>query len=87
MLESDREKGKVVLIVTIAVFLYYTVWVIGLPFIDDSKLQSLFYSHNIALVAPAIFGLCFIGGLVIFTLYHLVPFLGKEKPSKTAKQE
>ena len=71
MLASDREIGKVILITTTVIFLYYTIWVIGLPFIDDSRLQSLFYSHNVALGVPAITGFFFIGGLVLFTLYHL----------------
>lgn len=75
MFNSDREKGKIVLILTSVVFIYYTIWVIGLPFIDDNRLQSLFYSHNIALIVPAISGLCFIGGLVLFTIYHLAKFI------------
>lgn len=77
MFESDREKGKIILIITSILFIYYTIWVIGLPFIDDNCLQSLFYSHNIALIVPALSGLCFIGGLVVFTLYHLSPFIYK----------
>lgn len=71
MLSSDQEKGKVLLILGTILFLYYTIWLIGLPFVDDSRLKSLFYSHRIALYVPAITGFCFVGGLVLFTLYHL----------------
>ncbi|KAK2587690.1 hypothetical protein KPH14_003807 [Odynerus spinipes] len=70
MPSSDREKGKLILILTSIIFLYYTVWIIGSPFIDDDRLQSFFYPQHLALLIPAICGLCFIGGLVIFTLYH-----------------
>ncbi|TGZ46002.1 Uncharacterized protein DBV15_08818 [Temnothorax longispinosus] len=75
MFDSDRKKGKAVLILTSVLFLYYTVWVIGLPFIDDDRLKSLFYSHDLALVIPASLGLIFIGGLILFTVYHVKPYL------------
>lgn len=82
MFDSDREKGKLILIVTIILFLYYTIWIIGLPFIDDDRLRSLFCSHDFALVVPAVSGLCFIGGLVLFTLYHVRPYLLSDRASK-----
>lgn len=75
MFDSDRQKGKAVLILTFVLFLYYTVWVIGLPFIDDDRLRSLFYSHDLALMIPASLGLIFIGGLILFTVYHIKPYL------------
>ncbi|CAK9806748.1 hypothetical protein ANTPLA_LOCUS5010 [Anthophora plagiata] len=82
MFSSDRKKGKAILIVTSILFLYYTIWVIGLPFIDDNRIRSFFGSHNIALVIPAISGLCFIGGLVLFTIYHVKPYFSYNKLSK-----
>ncbi|XP_076238195.1 uncharacterized protein LOC143181579 [Calliopsis andreniformis] len=82
MLRSDREKGKVILILTIILFLYYTVWVIGLPFIEDSRIRSLFASHDFALMVPAISGLCFIGGLILFTVYHVRPYFSFDKLNK-----
>lgn len=76
MFDNDRERGKVILIGVLVLFLYYSIWIIGLPFIDDNRLQNLgFYSHNFALILPAISGLFFIGGLVLFTLYHLKPLI------------
>lgn len=84
MLNSDREKGKIILLVTFILFLYYTTWTIGLPFIDDDKLRSLFCSQNLALLVPAITGLGFIGGLVLFTIYHVNPYLSADKLNKRA---
>lgn len=74
---SDHDKGKRILIFTSIIFLYYTLWIIGLPFIDDDRLQSFFYPQHLALLIPAICGLCFVGGLVIFTLYHIRSYISK----------
>lgn len=82
MFNSDHKKGKAILIVTSILFLYYTIWIIALPFIDDIRIQSLFASHNIALIVPAVLGLCFIGGLILFTIYHVKPYFSYEKLSK-----
>lgn len=71
MFDSDRQKGKAILIVTLILFLYYTTWVIGVPLIDDIRFRSLFFSHYLALVVPACFGLIFIGGLILFTVCHV----------------
>ena len=79
MLNSDHEKGKALLIVTSAIFLYYTIWVIGLPFIDDNRLRSLFFSNNTAIMIPAISGFCLIGGLMLFTVYHVKPYINNQK--------
>lgn len=79
MLDSDHEKGKAILIVTSAIFLYYTIWVIGLPFIDDSRLRSLFFSNNTAIMIPAISGFCLIGGLMLFTAYHIRPYINNRR--------
>lgn len=82
MFSSDRERGRIILIVTTVLFLYYTIWVIGLPFIDDNRIRSLFGSHNLALIVPAISGLCFVGGLILFTIYHVRPYFSYDKLNK-----
>lgn len=82
MLNSDRRKGKVILIVTCILFLYYTIWVIGLPFIEDNRIRAFFGSHNVALMVPAISGLCFVGGLILFTIYHVKPYFSYDKLNK-----
>lgn len=83
MCNSDSEKGKIILIITSILFLYYTLWIIGLPFIDDERLQALFPFYHFALMLPAISGFCFIGGLILFTLYHVRPYLSSEKFDKS----
>lgn len=82
MFSSDRQRGKAILILTLVLFLYYTVWVIGLPFIDNDRLRSLFYSYDLALTVPATLGLIFVGGLVFFTVYHVRPYLSVFKIEK-----
>lgn len=82
MFNSDRKRGKAILILTSSLFLYYTIWIIALPFIDDNRIRSFFGSHNIALIIPAVSGLCFIGGLVLFTIYHVKPYFSSNKSSK-----
>lgn len=82
MFDSDYQKGKIILILTLVLFLYYTIWVIGLPFIDDDRLRFFFYSHDLALIVPASLGLIFIGGLILFTLYHVKPYLFLNKTDK-----
>jgi len=82
MFDSDRQRGKAILILTFILFLYYTIWVIGLPFIDHDKLRSLFYHYDLALIIPATVGLIFIGGLILFTIYHVKPYLSLSKIEK-----
>ncbi|XP_031839860.1 uncharacterized protein LOC116430197 [Nomia melanderi] len=82
MLNTDSETGKVILLVTLILFLYYTIWIIALPFIDDSKIRLLFGSPDLALMIPAISGLCFIGGLILFTIYHVKPYFSYDKLNK-----
>ncbi|CAL1676507.1 unnamed protein product [Lasius platythorax] len=82
MFDSDHQKGKVILILAFVLFLYYTIWVLGLPFIDDDRFRFLFYSHDLALMVPASLGLIFIGGLILFTIYHVKPYLSLHKTEK-----
>lgn len=76
MIMSNSENGKIILILVSIFFLYYTVWVFVVPLIDDDGFRSSFYPQNVALMIPVVTGLCFIGGLIIFTLYHIRPHLG-----------
>lgn len=82
MFHSDSERGKLILLVTTILFLYYTIWVIGFPFIDDDKVRSLFGSQELALIIPAVSGFCFIGGLILFTIYHVKPYFSYDKINK-----
>lgn len=85
MLSSDHEKGKALLITATVIFLYYSLWVIGLPFIDDERVKSFFYFQDTALMIPAISGLCFLGGLTLFTAYHIYPYIGSKAKNRKIK--
>ena len=69
---NDRTKGKILLTVSCIFFSYYTAWVILLPFSDpDHAVNQLFPPVRYALMIPVLMGLAFIGGLVLFTVYHI----------------
>lgn len=73
---SNALLGKLILALTLSVFAYYFFWVGVLPFmvIDSSEaswIHSLFPDRKFAFLVPAVFGVVFIGGLSVFTLYHL----------------
>lgn len=69
---NDRTLG--VLLVALSVFsgIYYTAWVIGLPFFDpDHFIHNLFPPGELALLIPALMGLAFIGSLIVFCVVEL----------------
>lgn len=73
---SNALLGKLILALTLSVFAYYFFWVGVLPFMvidasDASWIHSLFPDRKFAFLIPAVFGVFFIGGLSLFTLYHL----------------
>lgn len=73
---SNALQGKLILALTLSVFSYYFFWVGVLPFMvidsnEASWIYALFPDRQIAFLIPAIFGVVFIGGLSVFTLYHL----------------
>lgn len=73
---SNALLGKLILALTLSVFSYYFFWVGVLPFMvidssEDSWIYSLFPESKFAFMVPAVFGVLFIGGLSVFTLYHL----------------
>lgn len=73
---SNALLGKLILALTLSVFLYYFFWVGVLPFMvidssEDNWIYSLFPETKFAFMVPAVFGVLLIGGLSVFTLYHL----------------
>lgn len=55
MFGHDRAIGQCVLVVSAVVVLYYLVWVVGLPFMDeDSSLRSLFPRPILAIIVPTV---------------------------------
>jgi NADH:ubiquinone oxidoreductase subunit 2 (subunit N) len=70
---NDAALGKILLIISCLSFGYYTAWVIMLPFSDpDHAINQLFPPVHYALLVPASLGLAFVGGLVVFTIYHIM---------------
>uniref|UniRef100_A0A1B0D5E5 Dolichol phosphate-mannose biosynthesis regulatory protein n=1 Tax=Phlebotomus papatasi TaxID=29031 RepID=A0A1B0D5E5_PHLPP len=69
---NDSIIGKFILTVTLCVFIYYVSWLI-LPFIqvEGDWIHSLFLPVELAFMLPAIFGICFLGALAAFTIYHV----------------
>ncbi|XP_037879430.1 dolichol-phosphate mannose synthase subunit 2 [Glossina fuscipes] len=75
---SDANVGKIVFVIAVSVFLYYFFWVSILPFmlIDEGNLiHSFFPPLKYAFILPATFGIVFLGGIAIFTLYHIWDFI------------
>ncbi|XP_037928803.1 dolichol-phosphate mannose synthase subunit 2 [Teleopsis dalmanni] len=71
---SNAHVGKIVLAISVSVFLYYFFWVSILPFMlidEENLLHSFFPPLEYAFIVPAVFGVIFLGGIAIFTLYHM----------------
>lgn len=71
---KDAVLGQVLLSLIGVFVVYYTFWVVVLPVLPQSEHNLLFKTFpdiTYALATPAILGLIFLGGLSLFTLYHL----------------
>lgn len=72
----DAILGKFILVTTITVYLVFVFWVNSYPFIDeDLTIFKYIPNPQWALLACAVWGFFFIGGLMSFTLYHIYPHL------------
>ncbi|KAJ8708874.1 hypothetical protein PYW08_010256 [Mythimna loreyi] len=72
----DALIGRLILVSTSVLFVLFSFWVNSYPFIDeDSQVYELIPDPSSCLVCCGLFGLCFVGGLMSFTLYHLLPHL------------
>jgi hypothetical protein len=70
---NDAALGTMLLTISCLSIGYYTAWVIMLPFSDpDHAINRFFPSVHYALLVTASLGLAFIGGLVVFTMYHII---------------
>lgn len=55
MFGHDRVIGQCVLVVSAVLVLYYLVWVVGLPFVDeDSSLRAVFPHPMLAVITPTL---------------------------------
>lgn len=74
------------LAVATGVFVYYSVWVLVLPFIDaDSFLQSFFLPRDYAIKLPLLLLVTAIFGVTAFFANVIVKNAQKEKLKKSKK--
>ncbi|KAF1827908.1 dolichol phosphate-mannose biosynthesis regulatory [Dissoconium aciculare CBS 342.82] len=80
----DRLVGLAMLGVATAVFLYYSLWTLVMPFVDDSHpVQSLFPPRVWAIRIPVI--LLLLGGAVVGSFLSLVMIRSNRKKALKAK--
>ncbi|KAK3674794.1 Dolichol phosphate-mannose biosynthesis regulatory protein [Recurvomyces mirabilis] len=73
------------LVLATAVFLYYTIWTLLLPFVDDSHpVQVLFPPRVWAIRIPVI--LVLLGGAVVGSFLSVVMIRSNRKKAMKAKQ-
>lgn len=71
---ENRDLGKIILTITGLIFLYYTLWVIVLPFVDDEyidRVSAFFPPLTLALTIPSVIGTS-VFLLLLGRAYHLV---------------
>ncbi|XP_055845381.1 uncharacterized protein LOC129911575 [Episyrphus balteatus] len=71
---SNAFVGKLIASLVLSIVLYYFFWVFVLPFMlieEDNIIHSFFLPLQYAFAIPAAFGVCFVGGLSVFTFYHI----------------
>lgn len=81
----DRLVGLAMLIVASAVFLYYTIWTLLMPFVDkDHEAQNLFPPRVWAIRIPVI--LLLLGGAVVGSFLSVVMIRSNRKKALKAKK-
>ncbi|XP_071442812.1 uncharacterized protein Dpm2 isoform X3 [Hetaerina americana] len=71
---SDAQLGKIILVLSVSLFVYYSLWLWVPPFLSPSSFYTfpkLFPPIRYALILPAVSGMLFIGGLLVFTIVAL----------------
>jgi len=75
---TDRAAGYGMMLVSAVIFVYYTIWVVLLPFVDKGHaIQRFFLPRMYAVVIPIIAGLVLLGIIGIFVA---VVMLKSKKP-------
>ncbi|CAG5006837.1 unnamed protein product [Parnassius apollo] len=73
---SDAVLGKLILVTTVTIFVILVFWINTYPFIDtDLAIYKYIPDPQWVLLFCATWGFFFIGGLMLFTLYHIYPHL------------
>ncbi|TKA63821.1 hypothetical protein B0A55_10017 [Friedmanniomyces simplex] len=82
----DKLVGASMLVAASAVFLYYTIWTLLLPFVDSNHpLQSLFPPRVWAIRIPVI--LLLLGGAVVGSFFSVVMIRSNRKKAMKARQK
>lgn len=80
---TDRAAGYGMMLVSAVIFVYYTIWVVLLPFVEKGHaIQRLFPPRMYAVIIPVVAGLLLLGIIGIFVA---VVMLKSKKP--TPKKE
>ncbi|KAI9670986.1 MAG: hypothetical protein M1831_005071 [Alyxoria varia] len=80
----DRLVGLVMLIIATAVFLYYTIWTLFMPFVDtDHPLHSIFPPRVWAIRIPVI--LILLGSAVVGSFLSVVMIRSNRRKAAKAK--
>ncbi|KAJ9622332.1 Dolichol phosphate-mannose biosynthesis regulatory protein [Taxawa tesnikishii (nom. ined.)] len=83
--QLDRLVGLAMLIAATAVFLYYTIWTLLMPFVDQSHpSQSLFPPRVWAIRIPVI--LILLGGAVVGSFLSVVMIRSNRKKALKAQK-
>ncbi|KAG2225819.1 dolichol phosphate-mannose biosynthesis regulatory [Phascolomyces articulosus] len=81
---TDKAVGAVAFFSAVAIFIYYTLWSLVMPFVDeDHPLQNYFPPWEYAIRIPLI--LLIVGLTVIFTFLGLAMAKSKNSQTKKAK--
>merc|ERR1712137_66072 len=83
---ADRLVGLSMLVAATAIFVYYTVWTLFMPFVDDDHiLHSLFLPRVWAIRIPVI--LLILGTTVVGSFLSVVMIRSNRKKALKAKQK
>ncbi|KAF7564694.1 dolichyl-phosphate mannosyltransferase polypeptide 2 [Pyrenophora tritici-repentis] len=83
---ADRLVGLSMLVAATAIFVYYTVWTLFMPFVDDDHiLHSLFLQRVWAIRIPVI--LLILGTTVVGSFLSVVMIRSNRKKALKAKQK
>ncbi|GAB5031993.1 dolichol phosphate-mannose biosynthesis regulatory protein [Nannochloropsis oceanica] len=84
---SDQLAGAFLLAVAVIVFVYYTLWVIVLPFIDpDVGLHAFFPPRFYAIAIPTVLLVVFVGLVTLFIGLTMLRAASAEKRKKKQPQ-
>ncbi|KAL1918912.1 uncharacterized protein VTP21DRAFT_2293 [Calcarisporiella thermophila] len=75
---QDRAVGAAALLVSVFIFVYYTIWALVLPFVDENQpVHNFFPDRSYAITIPVVLLIC--GLTVIFGFLALVMIKSQKK--------